>query len=64
MNRLVEFATTAIAGAVGSAIVVLVLDASLLIVLPITIGIGAIFLAAGSPSRPRELDPERQPQGV
>jgi hypothetical protein len=60
VNRLAEFAVTAIAGAIGSTLVVLTLGASLLLVLPVTLGVGAIFLAAGHEPRARDLEPETE----
>jgi hypothetical protein len=60
VNRLAEFAVTAIAGAIGSMLVVLTLGASLILVLPVTLGIGVIFLAAGHQPRSRDRQPEAE----
>jgi uncharacterized membrane protein len=58
VNRLAEFAVTALAGAIGSILVVLTLGASLVLVLPVMLGVGVIFLAAGHEPRSRDRDPE------
>ena len=60
VNRLVEFATTVIAGAAGSAVVVLSVGASLMLVVPVSVGVGVLVLAAGHEPRPRDLDTQPQ----
>jgi uncharacterized membrane protein YccC len=60
VNRLAELAATVIAGAVGSTLAVLTLGASLVFVVPVAIGVGAIALAATRQPRPRQTDHEPQ----
>ena len=62
MNRLAELAATVIAAAIGSTFAVLALGASLVFILPVTIGIGILALAVGR--EPRARDEDREPQNV
>jgi uncharacterized membrane protein YccC len=65
VKRLAELLATALAGAIGSVLVVLLLGASLTLVVPVTIGVGLIFLAAGrQPRRSGERDTDREPQNA
>ncbi len=62
MSRLVELATTVMAGAIGSTFAVLTLGASLMFVVPVTLGVGVIALAADH--EPRSRDEKREPQNA
>lgn len=64
MNRLAEVVTTVLAGAVGSTLAVLTVGASLLFVVPVALGIGAIVLAAGHVPRSRSTGDDREPQNA
>jgi uncharacterized membrane protein YccC len=64
VNRLAELVATVLAGAAGSAVAALTLGASLFLVVPISVGVGMIILAAGHESPPRgaEHDGEHEQQ--
>lgn len=46
MDHLTEFATTTLAGALGSIVAVLVVGANLLLVPPVALGVGAVAVLA------------------
>ena len=62
MSRLAELATTVLAGAIGSTFAVLTLGASLVFVVPVTLGVGVIVLAADR--EPRSRVEKREPQNA
>lgn len=64
MKRLAEVVTIVLAGAVGSTLAVLTVGASLLFVVPVALGIGAIVLAAGHGPRSRPRTEDREPQNA
>jgi hypothetical protein len=64
VKRLAEVVSIVLAGAVGSTLAVLTVGASLLFVLPVALGIGAIVLAAGHHPRSRSRGDDREPQNA
>lgn len=53
MNHLAELVATVTAGAIGSAVAAMAVGASLLLVLPVMVGVGAIAFVAGREERTR-----------
>lgn len=64
MKRLAEVVTIVLAGAIGSTLAVLTVGASLLFVVPVALGIGAIVLTAGHAPRSRSGSDDREPQNA